>query len=256
MQTEVVVVTSAYGYDNVKKMGGQGVLLPLIAASGADGIEIRRELFDDGSSLSLQTLETLAQQIAHHRLFAIYSIPEGLFTVDGRLNPFLTERLEEAQRLRARKIKFSLGHYRHDNDFALLGSLLKDFAGQLVVENDQTVDCGILPPLLAFFQAAEHNQLPIGMTFDMANWCWVGEDAELAAEQFSPYVSYIHVKMARSDEKGWRAISLDDSDGRWQTLLNTLPQNAMRGIEFPLEGDDLLAVTRHYVDVLRKKINE
>ncbi|MGL4201150.1 MAG: sugar phosphate isomerase/epimerase, partial [Enterobacter roggenkampii] len=32
-----------------------------------------------------------------------------------------------------------------------------------------------------------------------------------------------------------------------------LPADAPRGIEFPLEGADLTAVTRHYVNLLREE---
>ena len=54
---------------------------------------------------------------------------------------------------------------------------------KLVVENDQTPDCGILSMLNAFFHAAEDSHLPVSMTFDMANWLWVGQDAFAAAER-------------------------------------------------------------------------
>ncbi|HGY5777437.1 TPA: sugar phosphate isomerase/epimerase, partial [Serratia marcescens] len=42
-----------------------------------------------------------------------------------------------------------------------------------------------------------------------------------------------------------------DTDGSWRDLLARLPNDAPRGIEFPLQGDDLEAVTRHYVNILR-----
>ena len=59
----------------------------------------------------------------------------------------------------------------------------------------------------------------------------------------------------------WRAGSLLRvlTDAPWATrlrdqptrLLRQLPNDAPRGIEVPLEGEDLLAVTRHYVSLLR-----
>ncbi len=42
------------------------------------------------------------------------------------------------------------------------------------------------------------------------------------------------------------------ADARWLALLDNLPADAPRGIEFPLVGEDLTAVTRHYVDLLRE----
>ena len=89
------------------------------------------------------------------------------------------------------------------------------------------------------------------MTFDMANWCWTQENAEQAAAELGAYVGYIHVKAAVPHGDSFRAVALDDASDSWRTLLKQLPDNIPRGIEFPLEGDDLLAVTRHYVTLLR-----
>jgi hypothetical protein len=66
-------------------------------------------------------------------------------------------------------------------------------------------------------------------------------------------VSYIHVKAAIPHHENYRAVAPDKADERWLALLNQLPPDAPRGIEFPLEGDDLTAVTRHYVNLLREE---
>lgn len=81
MQPEVIVVTSAYGHELVRSLGGQGALLPLIAASGADGVEIRRELLGDSDSLA-----GLAQTIRGAGLGCVYSAPEPLITPDGAVD--------------------------------------------------------------------------------------------------------------------------------------------------------------------------
>ncbi|MBW7984229.1 sugar phosphate isomerase/epimerase family protein [Enterobacillus tribolii] len=248
MHQEIVVVTAAYGWDTVKRLGGQAALLPVIAASGADGVEIRRELMDEQD---LAALPALARQIEALNLFAVYSVPEGLFDEAGNLNAHLAARLEEAAQLKARVIKFSLGHYRPGFNFTGLSARLAQSPVQLVVENDQTPDCGILSPLNAFFAAVNDCHCPIRMTFDMANWHWVGQDAVQAAQTLGDTVGYIHVKAACRNDKGWCAVELDNSDGSWKPLLEMLPGNVMRGIEFPLQGDDLTAVTRHYVNLLR-----
>jgi len=62
----------------------------------------------------------------------------------------------------------------------------------------------------------------------------------------------VHVKAAAPTADGWRAIALDEADNLWRETLALLPSDVPRGIEFPLEGDDLVAVTRHYVDLLRE----
>jgi hypothetical protein len=48
-------------------------------------------------------------------------------------------------------------------------------------------------------------------------------------------------------------VAPDHADARWLDLLGQLPADAPRGIEFPLEGTDLTAVTRHYVNLLREE---
>ncbi|ANS40541.1 sugar phosphate isomerase/epimerase family protein [Serratia inhibens] len=248
MKREIIVVTGAYGTDVVQQYGGQAALLPIIAGAGADGVEIRRELF---SAQELESLPALAQAIEQQQLFAVYSAPEALFTPQHSLNPNLPALLAEAQLLKARQLKLSLGHYQPGFDFTELKVALEQHPIKLVVENDQTPDCGILSLLNAFFHAAEDNHLPVSMTFDMANWHWVGQDAFIAAERLARHVSYVHVKAATHGLRGWRAVALDDTDGSWRGLLARLPLDAPRGIEFPLQGDSLEAVTRHYVNLLR-----
>lgn len=248
MKREIIVVTGAYGTDVVQQQGGQAALLPIIAGAGADGVEIRRELF---SAQELESLPALAQAIEQQQLFAVYSAPEALFTPQHTLNPNLPALLAEAQLLKARQLKLSLGHYQPGFDFTELKVALEQHPVKLVVENDQTPDCGILSLLNAFFHAAEDNNLPVSMTFDMANWHWVGQDAFAAAERLARHVSYVHVKAATHGLRGWRAVALDDTDGSWRDLLARLPLDAPRGIEFPLQGDSLEAVTRHYVNLLR-----
>ena len=99
MKRKIMVVTAAYGHDQVRAAGGQTAMLPIIAEAGADGVEIRRELLTDAE---LHTLSTVASAIEIFGLLACYSAPEPLFLEDGSLNPRLPELLEEAQALQAR----------------------------------------------------------------------------------------------------------------------------------------------------------
>ncbi|WP_037388993.1 sugar phosphate isomerase/epimerase family protein [Serratia symbiotica] len=247
MKKEIIVITGAYGTDTVRQLGGQAAILPIISAAGADGVEIRRELF---SEHELASLPELAQEIERQQLFAVYSAPEALFTEQHGVNPNLPALLAETQTLNARQLKLSLGHYQPGFDFTELKVTLEQHPVKLVVENDQTPDCGSLSLLSAFFHEAENNCLPVRMTFDMANWQWVGQDALAAAEHLARHVSYVHVKAAPLGHSGWRAIALAKG-GNWRDLLARLPQEAPRGLEFPLQGDDLEEMTRHYVNLLR-----
>lgn len=249
MEREIIVVTAAYGNDRVKSLGGQQAVLPIIAEAGADGVEIRRELL---SPEEREALPALARAIEEKGLFACYSAPEPLFDTDGKLNPQLPTLLTEAHELNARWLKLSLGHFRHNRQAEPLFSLLALCNVALVVENDQT-DCGQLKPMQRFQAASKVLNLPVKLTFDMANWLWVGDSPEDAARFLAPSVSYIHVKAAVPHHYHYRAIALDDAEPRWRALLDQLPADAPRGIEFPLEGRDLTAVTRHYVNLLREE---
>lgn len=244
-----MVVTAAYGADQVRQAGGQRAMLPVIAAAGADGVEIRRELF---SSEELLALPALGESIELLGLLACYSAPAPLFTPDGTLNPDLSRYLAEATTLNALWLKVSLGHFRNKQPLEELRTLLNESGMALVVENDQT-DCGQLAPMQRFKAACRVLSLPVTLTFDMGNWLWVGDSPEEAARHLAPAVSYIHVKAAVPHHQQFRAIAPDHADARWLELLDQLPSDAPRGIEFPLEGPDLAAVTRHYVNLLREE---
>ena len=248
MARKIIVVTAAYGNDHVKALGGQSAVLPFIAGSGADGVEIRRELFTPDE---LSRLAELAADIERRGLLVCYSAPEALFAADGSLNPRLSDFLQEAQTLNALWLKLSLGHFSHHDDLEALRGILQESGMALVVENDQT-DCGQLAPMQRFKAACRVNQLPITLTFDMGNWLWVGDSPEEAARHLAPAVSYIHVKAAEPHHSQFRAVPPDEASARWLALLNNLPTDAPRGIEFPLTGHDLTAVTRRYVKLLRE----
>ena len=94
MQRKIMVVTAAYGYDSVRAAGGQVAMLPIIANAGADGVEIRREMFTPAEQ---QALPQLAAAMASAGLLACYSAPEPLFMLDGTLNPQLPALLQEAK---------------------------------------------------------------------------------------------------------------------------------------------------------------
>lgn len=249
MKRDVIVVTAAYGRDRINALGGQQAVIPIIAAAGAQGIEIRRELFSDKELLSLTGL---GHTIADASLVAYYSVPEALFTDEGQLNPELDRHLEEAEQLQARCLKYALGNYPRGFGFTGLRNKLASHALQLVVENDQTA-CGKLSAMRAFLTEGGEALSGCGITFDMGNWLWVGDDPLAAARELSAAVSYIHVKAAVPQGEGWRAVALDEADSLWRETLNLLPPAVPRGIEFPLEGDDLVAVTRRYVDLLREE---
>lgn len=247
MNKEVIVVTAAYGAQTVAQLGGQLALLETIKAGKADGVEIRQELL-----LASDKLTTINNALKAKQLTAVYSVPDTLFQNSTLISSQkMKTYLEDAKQLDARLLKLSLGELPDNYDLTEIINLLNSYPVQLVIENDQTEVGGHIEPLQRFFAEVTAKKMPIKMAFDMANWAWQGEDALSAAQYFAPLVAYIHVKACQSKAGKIVAVSLDDSDGSWKPVLQALPTNVPRGIEFPLVSDDLCAITEHYVSLLK-----
>jgi hypothetical protein len=155
MGRKIMVVTAAYGAEQVRQAGGQRAMLPVIAGAGADGVEIRRELFN---SEELLALPALGESIELLGLLACYSAPAALFMPDGTLNPNLPRYLSEASTLNAVAEGFP-GHFSDTQPLDALRTLLNTSGIALVVENDQT-DCGQLAPMQRFQAACRERALP------------------------------------------------------------------------------------------------
>ncbi|HGN1704499.1 TPA: sugar phosphate isomerase/epimerase family protein [Providencia rettgeri] len=247
MSKEIIVVTAAYGAQTVKQLGGQLSLLDTIQGAKADGTEIRQELLLPNDSLT-----GIARGLQARQLKAVYSVPDTLFAQHAPIEiSKLQGYFEEAKQLNARFLKLSLGELPESYDLSDVINVVNQYTTQLVIENDQTEVGGHIAPLERFFKDVAAQNMPIKMAFDMANWHWQGEDPLKAAHIFTKQVAYIHVKacLIRADKRV--AVALDDSDGSWKDVLHILPSNVPRGIEFPLEGLDLRAVTEHYVSLLK-----
>lgn len=243
----VFVATSAYGADLVRALG-QAQVLPWIAAAGADGIEIRRELFTDDAP----PLAALREAIAAHGLATVYSVPLELWQEDGRLaGAALRQALHEAALLGAGVLKVSLGHYAAGAALDALGAVLADTPVHLLVENDQTVQGGTVAPLAAFFAAAAAAGVAVAMTFDLGNWHWTGSDPEAAARALGAYVAYVHCKRVLRDGGRLKAVPPEGAMPDWAACFGYFRAGLPRAIEFPLAGEALDALTAVHVARLR-----
>ena len=230
---------------------GQLWFTRLAHAAGADGVEVRGELLTDPAS----ELPALAQAVREAGLQVVYSSPEGLWRGDG-----------SARQIRAgpgtgcganpgraapedvhRRLRRAVARTR----WLLLKQLLASSPIELLIENDQTAAAGSLAALKSFFAAAAAHDLPLGMTFDMGNWHWVGECPLQAAQALAPRVRYVHCKGVQRQPLRWVAVPLAESAAPWRAVLRALPADVPWAIEYPLAGDDLLAVTRAEVGQLR-----
>jgi 2-dehydro-3-deoxygluconokinase len=126
-------------------------------------------------------------------------------------------------------------------------------APPLLVENDQTPEGGTLEPLATCLEDAAAAGCPLGMTFDIGNWHWTGNDPLAAAQRLGPFVRYLHCKGVVCDQGHLRASVPNDGElATWHTLLAHLPTQVPRAIEYPLQGQDLAAITTEQLARLRR----
>ena len=232
---KIVIVASSFGVESVIKQG-HGTLVPLAVAAGADGIEIRRELFHDSVCHSVDALQALAKALHSQQLYSVYSAPVALFLDDGALNlDGLSGLLREAEAVNASSLKLQLGHFVGDFDASALRAILATSEVALLVENGQLQAGGRIADFTDFFAICSVAKLPVGMTFDIGNWIWTGEDPFLAAQQLTSYVHYIHCKGVEGEGmRRFAAAPNDDTLDYWRKCLAVLPKTVPRGIEYPL----------------------
>lgn len=258
MNTQAVLISlSSFGAAEVRRHG-QLWFTRLAAEAGADGVEVRGELLAQADADA--ELDALADVTLQLGLATVYSSPEGLFAADGSLDGAALDRaLAAARRLQAPRLKMSIGGYGAASRSASAEHLpalrlrLQQAEGiELVIENDQTPAAGTVRALVPFFEAAADAALPLPMVFDMGNWHWLGECPLQAAQALASRVGYVHCKGVQRLPAKWVAVPLADSAAPWRTLVDAMPRAVPWAIEYPLIGDDLVAVTRTQVDLLRE----
>lgn len=242
----LLVSLSSFGADEVRRHGQAG-FARLALAAGADGVEVRGELLqgEDG--------ELAAIAAAVPRALRVFSSPAPLWTDTGEMDAqALDQGLRQARALQATRLKMSIGHAAAASPQALraMAAQVEGSGVELVIENDQTPAAGTVPALQRFFAAADAAGWSPGMTFDMGNWHWQGECPQQAAQAFAARVRYVHCKGVERRARRWVAVPLAQSAAPWRSVLRSLPAQPW-AIEYPLAGDDLEAVTRREIHLLR-----
>lgn len=242
----VSISLSSYGAEQVR-LRGQAWFIGLLADARVSHIELREEL-------GLPTDKTaLAAAIRARGLRCVYSSPMELWNEHGRLAAdTLTTALAQAHACGAQWLKVSLGHYQPGFDLTDLRALLRSQPVRLLVENDQTAQGGRLEPLVQFFNAARVREVPVGMTFDIGNWQWQAQSVFGAVAQLGRHVEYVHCKGVQLNGAGKLVATPPNVRDLhlWEQVLQRVQPGVLRAIEFPLQGDDLAAVTQAHVATL------
>ncbi|SAK75540.1 xylose isomerase domain-containing protein [Caballeronia glebae] len=241
---EIVIVASAFGADAIRR-DGHAVWAAAAARAGADGFEVRRELFGSEADAQSDALAQLGERIRAHGLWAVYSTPATLFRDDGSLDlDALRLAIDEASALDARIVKLQLGGTERGvaTDPATLDRLMSGIAAssaRVVVENGQLKAGGTIGAFDALF-AALPAQSGLAMTFDTGNWHWAEQDPLDAAKRLAPHVGYVHCKSVMGEGARRFAAAPANGDARFATLLAQLPDAVPRGIEYPfIPGADV-----------------
>lgn len=249
---DVLVSLTSFGAAEVRRHG-QLWFAQLCAEAGAQAVEVREELLVNAA----QELPAIAQWLGTTSLWSVYSCPQPLFAADGSLDMgVLQHAIAATQALGAKWLKMSIGHFAvqsvaHSSEsFAALQQHVNAAGITLLIENDQTVRAGCIRALQQFFAAADQAGLKLPMTFDMGNWHYVGECPLEATRCFAERVGYVHAKGVQHPGK-WVAVPLAQSMAAWRTLLQALPTQVPRAIEYPLINDELTAYTRQELQALR-----
>jgi sugar phosphate isomerase/epimerase len=245
----ILISLTAFGAAEVRRHG-QLWFTRLSHEAGADGVEVRSELLVDAAS----ELAAIAQYVRETGLRVVYSSAAYLWKADGALDTAaMDSALAASQSLGAPRLKMAIGGFNATSPVTLraLQDRLQAAKIELVIENDQTPAAGTLPALQAFFDAANNQGIFLGMTFDMGNWHWTGECPLQAASALAPQVRYVHCKGVQRQPQRWVAVPVAESSAPWRAVLRALPADVPWAIEYPLVGDDLLAVTRREIDQLR-----
>ncbi|WP_139169394.1 sugar phosphate isomerase/epimerase family protein [Chitinasiproducens palmae] len=283
-----IVVASAYGADRVRERG-QLAAAQWAMAAGADGFEVRAELLppewrDRDATAFAGALAAMPGSVG----FAlVYSTPAEFFGEDGLPSVATVGRaLREAQAFGAIALKLQLGPFDApgrqqpaDSDARAVAAasgrrasatwaahwssamdavadVLRRAPVRVFVENGQSAVGGSRADFEALFASLRANEAwrgAFGMTLDIGNWYWAGDDTASACASLARHVEYVHCKGVQIRDDRYHAVAPDEGIGPWRDWVAALPPALPRGLEFPIVGADPVAATR---DALRAVLRD
>lgn len=237
---------------DVKHGTTQLELVDRVKKLGADGIEVRREYFKD---LELE-LAQVGERAKELDLIVNYSVPDVLFTEDGKINEKLKGYFEEGKILGISKIKFNTGSF---NKFT---GVLEDELSKLPlneiemnVENDQTILSGTVKPIKDFLNKTyEVGYTNIGYVYDLGNWAFTRGNAIASADALHDATNYIHLKNTINDS-GELSTSDDLDKGiyDWRDILKHLPHKVSFALEYPMDTEEQI---EQQIQLLKAEIGD
>lgn len=242
MKKEQVVLNLLVFASKVEKGALQSDLLIKAKELGFDKVEIRREYFKDLT----KEMPVIKQTAEEQGIELFYSVPEEVF-VAGKVNPQLSEFVNEAQQMGVKHIKWNIGDFQADSSLNELQELTKQGI-EVNIENDQTQTSGTIQAITTFMEAVKKETLDIGYVYDLGNWRFVSESEEKAAEALKEYVRYIHVKNVAYENDQPQAAALDEGVIQWREILAILPKDVPVAIEYPTTEDQQILAAKQLLE--------
>ena len=246
MNKHLLVINTLVFLDQMKQGIKQCCFFKDITDLGIKNIEVRREFIKDFD----KEPEEIKKAAEKYQVTLFYSVPDSLYESGTLQRDKIKGYFKEAVRMGCCNIKMTIGDYRSvcKEDVSFLNGLCDTCHIHLTVENDQTKENGTLYKIKTFVTAYKGAGGKIGITFDIGNWLWQGEDPLANAISLKDDVTYIHLKDA---EKGSppRTVLLGEGDIDYQRVLKNLREDIPLALEYPC-GQEVMTQLKIELDKL------
>ncbi|MDF2654622.1 MAG: xylose isomerase-like barrel family protein [Bacillota bacterium] len=203
----------------------QETLFDELRRKGFEEIEIRREYIGNKQS----ELPIIAQKAREAGVVLYYAIVDTYYK-DGILDRDIIDvYVEEAVTLGAKTIKLMPGDYRgmssEEADY-LRG--INKLGVRLLLENGQK---STPEQMRAFASECEAEGIALGITFDLGNWVWSGQDIPRVAELLKPWVKSVHLKDGAEIDGVLKVVPIGEGVTDWMAAAEIL-RDASFAIEY------------------------
>lgn len=230
MNKSLLVINTLVFLEQMKEGVKQCCLFKDMYDLGIKNIEVRREFIKDFD----KEIEEIKEAAKKYQITLFYSVPENIYEDQILQLQKIEQYFKEAQGMGCNNIKMTIGDYGEVNkkDALELNKLCDIYQINLRIENDQTQENGTLHKIKEFITSYKNLGGEIGVTFDVGNWLWQGEDPAENALSLKEYVTYIHLKDVEK-EKPPRTVLLGEGDIDYQNVLKILRKDIPVALEYP-----------------------
>lgn len=212
----------------LEKGGTQAELINQTVDAGFNAIEIRDEYLK-GNDSELEDIRLVAQQ---QNIDVFYSVNDVLMDGNYANENKLQNYIKKCRLLGASHLKMNMGNYL--GKFLNLSAVIEILDGtQLFVENNQTISESNLADTYSFMKTISKETKQISYCFDVANWTWLHEDVNKAADVLGFSTNYLHLKNVTKANNEYKVTNLNDGLLNCKCLIKKFSDVAYVGFEYP-----------------------